>query len=152
MIGFFLVPRGTLDHPALSAGREPFCRRAAFCWLVEHAAWADLQLDVHGRTVTVRRGQLCYSVRDLARAWSWSPAKAHRFIERLKTDTLVDATADVGRLLITICNYNLFQPSGRAGGTHGGTAPDTGERHGRHGAGTQKKEPKNTRTRTRIKQ
>lgn len=149
MNGFVVLPRGALDHPALSAGRAPFCRRAAFCWLVERAAWADCQLDVHGRTMTVRRGQLCHSVRDLARAWNWSPAKVHRFIERLKTDTLVDAAAGAGRLLISIRDYERFQPSGRTGDTRGGTLLDTGERHGRYSADTQKKEFKKTRTEVR---
>ncbi len=101
--------RGWMDHPALSGKREPFCRRAAWAWLVENAAWQDRQVNIAGRTITLDRGQLTASLRFLAAAWGWSEPAVRRFIERLKTDALIDAATDAGQLVITICNYDENQ-------------------------------------------
>lgn len=112
--GFYLMRRGWMDHPALSGKREPFCRRAAFAWLVENAAWQARQVNIAGRTITLDRGQLTASLRFLAAAWGWSEPSVRRFIERLKTDALIDAGTDAGQLVITICNYDESQVVGSA--------------------------------------
>ena len=129
--GYFIVPRGSLDHPAFDPG-QPFCRGRAWVWLLERAAWRPRMIDVCGRTVLIERGQLCYSLASLAKAWNWPIGKVRRFIERLKTDTKVDTVADPGRLLITICNYDQIQSStGRAPAQAGmdGDMPATRQQH-----------------------
>lgn len=103
-----------MDHPALTGKREPFCRRAAFAWLVENAAWQARQVNIAGRTITLDRGQLTASLRFLAAAWGWSEPAVRRFIERLKTDALIDAATDAGQLIITIGNYDENQVVGSA--------------------------------------
>lgn len=112
--GFYLMRRGWMDHPALAGKREPFCRRAAFAWLVENAAWQDRQVNIAGRTIALDRGRLTASLRFLAAAWGWSEPSVRRFIERLKTDALIDAATDAGQLVITICNYDENQVVGSA--------------------------------------
>jgi hypothetical protein len=128
--GFYLIARGWLDHPALGGKREPFCRRAAWAWLIEEAAWRDRRTSVAGKTVLVGRGQLTHSLRFMGRAWGWSEPSVRRFLARLeddgmivcgkssdsrpsddrsKTDAHSDARRDAGQLLITICNYDVYQ-------------------------------------------
>lgn len=111
--GFYLVPRGLMDHPAFGGPSEPFDKRSAFCWLVEHAVWTPTPHDIGGKTVLLGRGQLSYSNRRLASIWGWSEAGVRRFITRLKTDALIDARTDAGRNIITICNYENFSPMPR---------------------------------------
>ena len=69
--GFYLMHRGWMDNPSSRAGHDPFCRRAAWVWLIEEAAWADRRVSLGGKTVTLHRGQLTHSVRFMAQAWNW---------------------------------------------------------------------------------
>jgi hypothetical protein len=94
-----------MQHPALGGEREPYCKRAAWCWLLEHAAWKPMPFDVAGRTIILQRGQISASIRGLADAWGWRKDSTARWIERLKTETLIETDIATGRMLITICNY-----------------------------------------------
>jgi hypothetical protein len=109
MTGYYLMSRGWLDNPALGGKREPYCKRAAWAWLIEEAQWQDRRASIAGKTVILRRGQLSHSTRFMAKAWSWSEAAVRRFIERLKTDAMIDASTDAGQTIITLCNYDRYQ-------------------------------------------
>src|SRR4051812_27336254 len=117
--GYYRMHRGWMENPIFEA--EPFCRRAAWAWLVENAAWEDTQVFVNGKQIEIKRGQLCHSIRHMAEAWGWSIAAVQRYLKRLTTGTLTDTATDTGRLIVTICDYDVFQ----AGATTTDTAPDT---------------------------
>jgi hypothetical protein len=140
MSGFYLMHRGWMDNPALGGAREPYCRRAAWAWLIENACWQDGKVDAGGKTVSLKRGQLCYSVRYLAEAWSWSASAVQRYIERLKTDTMIDTASDTGRLIITICNYEVYQAPKSKTDTPTDTVADTLPIQTRYSSDTNKKE------------
>lgn len=122
------MQRGWLDLPALNAAREPFDRRSAYAYLVEKAFWTPGPFTVEGVELHLERGQYAASFRYLARAWNWPASKVQRFLNRLKTDTLIDTAADTGRLVITICNYSEIQ---RARGL-GDTPSDTASKRNRY--------------------
>lgn len=107
--GFYLMHRGWLDHPALGGQREPFCRRAAWAWLIEHAVFQEIAIGIGRRTVVLQRGQLSYSLRFLANAWGWDDPKVRRFIARLADATMIDCVTDAGQTIISICNYDEYQ-------------------------------------------
>lgn len=107
MAGYYLMARGWLDHAALAVG--PYDRRAAWAWLVENAAYKPTRRNIGGRTIELQRGQLTASVRYLAQAWSWKKNVVERFIDRLKTETMIRTEAGTGQLVITICNYDKYQ-------------------------------------------
>ena len=109
MTGFYLMHRGWLDHPAFGGSREPFCRRAAWAWLIENAVYQETRIGVGRKTVTLQRGQLCYSLRYMAGAWGWDDAKVRRFLARLVEETMIDCVTDAGQTLVTICNYEEYQ-------------------------------------------
>lgn len=109
MTGFYLVPRGHFDHPIFED--EPFCRRAAWLWLVEHAAYNTSSYRDGSKDIVLKRGQLCMSLGFMAHAWGWKKARAQRFIDRLKADTMIDTTGDTHWQVITICNYSQFSPA-----------------------------------------
>jgi hypothetical protein len=132
--------RGWMDNPALGGAREPYCRRAAWAWLIENACWQDTKIDAGGKTIAIKRGQLCYSVRYLAEAWSWTPSAVQRFIERLKTDTMIDTVSDTRRLVITICNYEVYQAPKTKTDTPTDTVADTLPIQTRYSSDTNKKE------------
>lgn len=139
-MSFYLMHRGWMSTPALTAGHDPFCRRAAWVWLIEEAAWTDRSVDIAGRTVVLRRGQLSHSIRFMAEAWKWSRSAVERFVARLQAETMIETATGFGQLVITVCNYDHYQtpflPSEAQAGTARGTAP--GQR--RDSAGTNYKE------------
>jgi hypothetical protein len=62
------------------------------------------------------------------------------FINRLKTDTLLDTDQGTARTLITICNYERYQDPHNVTGTQMGTTRGTAGAQQGHSRGTQKKE------------
>ena len=121
MTGFIVMQRDALDHPLLKDGE----RFRAWFWLVARAAWRPTPFDVGGKVITLQRGQLCASVRQLAEAWGMSKSAVERFVTRLKTETMVETEAGHGRLVITICNYNKYQDLESMARDSSGTATET---------------------------
>jgi hypothetical protein len=125
-----------MDHHVLD--REPFCRRAAWAWLIENAAFSETEIGTGGKRVKLQRGQLSYSVRFLATAWKWDKAKVSRFCLALSNDDMIRVQTETGQMLITICNYEQYQE------TRDTTrdATETAARQQRDSSETKKKEDK----------
>lgn len=118
MRGYYLMHRGWLDHPAFgSRAREPLCRAAAWCWLIEEAAYEPIQVRVAGKSIDLKRGQLSISLRNMAEAWGWGHERCRRFLRELAERDMIETAAVPGRetgretaaTVITICNYDKFQ-------------------------------------------
>jgi hypothetical protein len=109
MSGFYLMHRGWLDHPVFGGVREPYCRRAAWAWLIDHAVYEEVKVGVASKVVTLQRGQLSYSLRYLANAWGWDDPKVRRFLTRLVGEMMIDTATDAGQTIITIKNYEQYQ-------------------------------------------
>lgn len=121
MSGFYFMHRGWQDNPAFN--NDPFSRRDAWVWLIETANYADGSWNAKGKTIQLKRGQLCRSYRDMAYAWKWDEAKVRRFCGRLQSDAMIRCVADAGVTVITICNYDAYQPGGRVGDAATDAAP-----------------------------
>lgn len=66
MSGFYLMYRGWQDQPLFR--NDAFDRRSAFVWLIENANFADKDINVNGKTITVKEGRfapVCASWRKL---------------------------------------------------------------------------------------
>ena len=133
----YSMKRGWQNHYLFE--NEDYNRRDAWCWLVENAVWKRQHpSNIRGKTIMLKRGQLCYSIRYLAEAWGWSKGKTERFINRLKTETMIETQAETGVLIITICNYDKFQPPLKKIGTQDGTQTGTAAGQQRDSSGTNK--------------
>jgi hypothetical protein len=121
--GFFLVSRGLFEHPRLKP-RGPFSDLLAMLWLIESAAHTarDVSVDCGStrKTVHLERGQLTYSIRYLARAWTWSDKRVQRFLGALTLDQTLTTATTTGQTIITLCNYDKHQR-----GLDGVTTPTT---------------------------
>lgn len=106
-MSFYLMHRGWQENPIFSG--ESFSRRDAWVWLIEHAAFRETRIGVQGKTVAIERGQVCASLRQLAREWGWSEPRVRRFLLRAQSEEMIGCVADAGRTVITICNYNEYQ-------------------------------------------
>lgn len=126
------MQRKVRNHPLFR--REP-ARLGAWTWLLLTACWRDTKYDIKGKTITLKRGQLCASVRQLADEWGWSKSAVDRFITRLETETMIEREAGHGKLVLTIRNYDKYQDplnskrdsTGTLGGTELGQERDTKE-------------------------
>jgi hypothetical protein len=96
-----------MDHRVF--GTEPYSRRAAWCWLIEHAVFRPTKIFIAHAPVTLERGQLSFSLRYLAEAWRWSKSSVSRFIIELNNETMIGTMNFRKQLIITICNYDKFQ-------------------------------------------
>lgn len=132
MSGFVVIRREALDHHVIGGNAAHF---RAWCWLIASACWKPTKFNVGGTSVTLERGQICASIRQLADAWGMSKSAVDRFLTRLETETMIVRNSGHGRLIITICNYSKYQDkpsddrdsSGTATGTVAGQQRDTKE-------------------------
>lgn len=139
MSGHYRMYRGWMDNPVFAS--EPYSRAQAWEWMIAEAAWKDTRTVIGGKTVVIKRGQFSHSIRYIAKAWKWQKSTVDRFITRLKTETMVGTETGQGQVVITICNYDIYQSSPDEGGT------ETGHRLGqqRDSSGTEKKEVKESK-------
>ncbi len=131
----FSLSRDVFKHPLFKNKPERFY---AWAWLVGHAAWKPMRVEVSGRIITLDRGQLTYSIRYMAEAWGWKKDSVSRFMTRLKTETMVETVTETGQLVITICNYNEYQMSPEKSATATDTVNETRPRQHRDSTATNK--------------
>lgn len=112
MSGYYLMHRGWMENPVFR--NEAFSRRDAFVWLIENAAYSVTRAPTPRGTVELHRGQLCASLRYLAKAWRWDEAKVRRFLQSLQKEKIIDASTDAGQTVVTICNYDKYQLPAKA--------------------------------------
>jgi len=105
--GVFAVDRGIWDHPSFA--NEPLTEREAWQWLIGEASFKDRTKRIGSVVLALSRGQVGASLRFMADKWQWSEPRVHRFLKRLKTDAMIDASTDAGITVITVCNYNKYQ-------------------------------------------
>ena len=106
--GVFAVDRGIWDHP-MFATREPLSKREAWLWLVSEASWKPKAVFVDGKRVQLDRGQLAHSIRFLADKWGWPKSNVVRFLDLLKTETMIGTETGRGITIITVCKYEEYQ-------------------------------------------
>lgn len=107
MSGAFAVSREVWDHPMFAS--EAFTEREAWVWLIGSAVWKARKVRVGRKMFALERGQSVFSIRFLAKRWRWSPARVHRFLDRLKSETMVETLACSEATQITVCNYDKYQ-------------------------------------------
>src|SRR5690348_14577295 len=103
------MPRGEFDDPWFDGAREPFCRRAAWAWLIEHVAYQEHEIVVAGKPRLIVPGQLYISMRELARKWGWAEPKVRRFLQATHARRTCECVTDAHGCLITLCHYERFQ-------------------------------------------
>lgn len=119
MNGWFAMNRAMFSHPIFEGNPD---RVAAWAWMIATAAWKDVKQNANGKTVTVKRGQLLTSYRQMSKATGVSIKSLRNLILRLKGENAVVIDTGTGRLLITIRNYDKYQSKHADGGTGEGTA------------------------------
>jgi hypothetical protein len=92
------------------------------CMMANHKARKEL---INDNVVNIPRGSFDASYRFLETRWKWSRNRVRRFIDALKTDTMVDTATDTGQTVITICKYGTYQDHDNKTDTLTDTPTDT---------------------------
>jgi hypothetical protein len=66
-----------------------------------------------------------HAVRYLAKQWQWSTSRVWRFLQRLKSEAMVETHAVTDATVVTICRYNDYQFGSRPTETPSETQADT---------------------------
>jgi hypothetical protein len=122
MPGFFIVHRKIFKNYLFERGE--FCKGYAWLWLLSEASYEDRDFRVGYKKISLKRGQLSHSIRYMADVWGWPKSNAQRFLNRLKSDHMIDTDTRSGQLIITICNYEEYQ--GQPEGQFEESGTDTG--------------------------
>lgn len=81
----------------------------AFAWMILRASWRPTRVRYKGRAVSLNRGQLATSIRDMAEAMDRDKAWVERLFKRLKHETMIETVTEAGVSVVTICNYAEYQ-------------------------------------------
>lgn len=100
-----------LDHPLLNRG--PFCRRAAWLWLIASAAWKPKTVRHKGAPLDLERGQVLIGRKHLAATWGWSEQNVRTFLNQCMGEGMLEINQSNGHYanVATICNYDKYQSS-----------------------------------------
>jgi DNA replication protein DnaD len=108
--GYVKLWRKFRDHPFWREERK-FSRAEGFLDLVMSANGTDKTVIFDGSPLLIRRGQLLTSERKLAERWRWSKTKTRLLLFYLQnSDRSIEVNSDHKKTLITITNYNIYNP------------------------------------------
>jgi hypothetical protein len=93
------------------ADRDPKCAMAAWVDMILLANDVDRVARLNGKDIPVKRGQLVWSIRSLAREWKRSEEWISKFLKFCQDETMVLVEVVRGsHTLITILNYEVYNP------------------------------------------
>ncbi|MBV7394118.1 hypothetical protein [Mameliella sediminis] len=124
MLGWIAVDRSLLEHPVFKKKPDRIC---AWLWMISTAAWKPVKMDANGKTVTVKRGQLLTSYRQMKNATGVGIQVLRTLIVRLEKEGTINTDTTHGSLLITICNYDKYQAASARENTQVNTPSTQGQ-------------------------
>jgi DNA-binding transcriptional regulator YhcF (GntR family) len=109
--GYVRLYRTLFGHPAFRNDAEAM----AFAWMVGRASWQAAAVRYKGHRISLKRGQLAISQRDMAEQMDRDKGWVERLWRRLRSEAMIEADVKAGVAVITICNYDEYQPTKEAG-------------------------------------
>lgn len=107
MTGYVRLHRSLIGHPSFRNDAEAM----AFAWMIAKASWRPTRVRYKGHSITLERGQLAVSQRDMAFNLDRDKAWIERLWKRLKREAMIKVGVEAGVAVITICNYGEYQGS-----------------------------------------
>lgn len=97
------MPRAIMKLPNFK--REPYNEKLALIDLWFSAAHTDNSFYSKGKVVSVERGELVTSYRELAKRWLWGRDRVILFLKRIERDGLIQLTTSRAGTRIKVLNY-----------------------------------------------
>ena len=88
---------------------EKFTRGQAWVDMILRANSKEGHIRKRGIRIDLERGQLGYSMKELARLWDWSEGKIRRFVKELEEDGKIKVDRTNVSCTITIVKYHHYQ-------------------------------------------
>lgn len=129
--GWIKIHRKLQSNPIWSNSRMPFDYRSAWIDLLMMANHRDSEVIVDYESMTVKRGQLLTSTRQLGERWKWGKDRVCKYLRLLETQKMVTKSSTTRWTLLTIVKYDDFQ-------CDADTGKDTEQTEDRHGSATNK--------------
>jgi len=128
MEGWISIHRKMQEHWLWNEDRV-FSKAEAWIDLLLSVNHSDNKIVIKNKVITVKRGQTAMSLVTLAKRWKWDKSKVRRFLEVLKTDTMIDTHNETVTTLITICKYDSYQLNGNGSETQKKRKRNVSETH-----------------------
>lgn len=106
--GWFKIYRSVFDNWLWTD--KPFSKGCAWIDLIGLANHADNDYMFRGKLIKGKRGEVNRSLHFLSNRWGWSMGKTKRFISVLETEQMVSMKQNSNETVITIENYDKYQP------------------------------------------
>ena len=129
--GWIKIHRKLLNSKIWSARRQPFDYRSAWIDLLLMANYQDVDVIVDYETVTVKRGQILTSIRQLCERWQWSKDRVCKYLRLIESENMVTRCSTTRWTLLTIEKYSDYQ-------CDTDTGQDTERTQDGHGSATNK--------------
>ena len=109
MAGWMRLYRQITDN-WIWKSNEPFDKRSAWIDLLLSVNHTKQKVPFENGFIEVEKGQRITSLEKLAERWKWSRHKVSDFLNRLEQDKMLVQVRDNKKTLISIENYEKFQP------------------------------------------
>ena len=109
MEGWISIYRQIVDN-WIWKSNEPFDKRSAWIDLLLMVNHTKQKVPFENGFIEVEKGQRITSLERLAERWKWSRHKVSDFLNRLEQDKMLVQVRDNKKTLISIENYDKFQP------------------------------------------
>lgn len=120
-------------------GKEPFDSRSAWIDLLLLANHEEKNVLFDYDQVTIKRGQILTSVRELGNRWKWGKDRVLKYLRLLERMEMITKDSNNRRTLLTIEKYDDFQSCQDTDkDTTKDTTKDTAQTQSRHGSATNK--------------
>ena len=115
--GYIKVWRKVWNHKLFQEKRK-FSRFEAWVDMIMLANGKDKEIIFDGKSLLIKRGQFLTSQRQLAARWGWSKTKTADFLKiSSKHDHSIEIISDRKKSIITILNYDKYNPLPNKGKT-----------------------------------
>ena len=104
--------------------KEPYDKRSAWVDLLLTANHHDKKILFNGELITIERGQILTSIRQLSAKWKWSVNKVYRFMKLLESENMLQKESNKDRTLITIVKYEVYQSHEYTSGNTSGNSDE----------------------------
>ncbi|MGB3478158.1 MAG: hypothetical protein WBB67_03245 [bacterium] len=103
---------------------KPYCRGYVWLDLYSSANHQDNTILFDGRPMLIKRGQRLTSITKLSAKYGWGYKKTSNFLNRLEEQKMIKQKRTSRYTLITIENYDLYQPRKRKRQNRGKTGEE----------------------------
>ena len=107
MSGWIKLSRKFFENPFWSEDRK-FSKCEAWLDLIQTARFEQSSVIVNGKVIELQRGELCASIRYLAKRWSWGEQMVRTYLKLLVDLKQTTHRITQGQTVITICNYAKY--------------------------------------------